>query len=338
MTPDNAASIYIDLKNYCGYVYCLTFPNGKKYVGQSTKQWKYRWAQHKSIKSGCSLLRHALTKYGSQNLVWEILGYAKSKPELNTLEASYINKLSTLAPSGYNLKSIEERTVYTDKTKEQIGVSNTITAALKKGIHLSREEALAQHKNKIHKSVDSNRKNSQAIDTGINVLSYITSLREANICLRASDYTYYIRSKDPVWSGELHKKLSDKARARGFIGCIRKPVICYETKEWFNCAPDVTRKYPHLSETKVYECCNERRKSTRGLHFYYANISEDKLQSLIQHWNSEKIQHCRKVQCLDTGIVYDSVKAAKRETGCYHIEAVCRGKRKVDHGLHWAYV
>lgn len=337
MTPDEATSFPIDLKTHCGYVYCLTFPNGKKYIGQCTRKWRHRWSLHKYNKSCCKAVHSAILKYGSANVQWEILSYADSKEELNFIESDYIRKLNTIAPNGYNLKTKDTRTVYSESTLIKMAISQTIISNKKKGVILSKEEAWNKHKEKMLKKLSQPRY-SQAIDTGINRLSYITSLRETNICLRSSDYTYYIRSKDPVWSGELHKKLSDKARARGFIGCIRKPVICYETKEWFSCAPDVTRKYPHLSETKVYECCNERRKSARGLHFYYANISEDKLQSLIQHWNSEKIQHCRKVQCLDTGIVYDSVHAAKRETGCYHIEAVCRGKRKADHGLHWAYV
>lgn len=48
----------------------------------------------------------------------------------------------------------------------------------------------------------------------------------------------------------------------------------------------------------------------------------------------------KRVRCIETGIVYDSIRQAERETGIDHssIRKVCQKKLKTTHGLHWEYV
>lgn len=334
MTPDEATSFPIDLKTHCGYVYCLTFPNGKKYIGQCTRKWRHRWSLHKYNKSCCKAVHSAILKYGSANVQWEILSYADSKEELNFIESDYIRKLNTIAPNGYNLKTKDTRTVYSESTLIKMSISQTIISNKKKGIILSKEDAWNKHKEKMLKKLSQPRY-SQASDTGINIISYITSLHRNEIFIKSHIYRHSEKTKIEGISPEVRAKLKIAARRRS-----SKRLVCYETGEIFACIPDVVEKYTHLNRTKISACCTGRCKSTHGMHFYYVDTPKDRLQHLINYWNSpiQQPQQRRKVQCLDTGIVYDSVHAAKRETGCHHIEAVCRGKRKADHGLHWAYV
>lgn len=48
---------------------------------------------------------------------------------------------------------------------------------------------------------------------------------------------------------------------------------------------------------------------------------------------------CRKVRCVETGVVYESSMDAQRKTGLFAtlIIRVCRGKQGTTGGLHWEY-
>lgn len=56
----------------------------------------------------------------------------------------------------------------------------------------------------------------------------------------------------------------------------------------------------------------------------------------LQGFCKEKIQ----VQCIETGIIYESMREAARQTGIsnIHIGQVCKGKNKTAGGFHWRYV
>lgn len=47
---------------------------------------------------------------------------------------------------------------------------------------------------------------------------------------------------------------------------------------------------------------------------------------------------CRKVICVDTNVIYSSIKEATLETNISNIGACCRGKIKHAGGYHWKYV
>lgn len=61
----------------------------------------------------------------------------------------------------------------------------------------------------------------------------------------------------------------------------------------------------------------------------YNNIYGKRLQSIS-----------KKVLCVETNKIYNSMKEAERDLGCdhSHISAVCRGKRKTCGGYHWKYI
>lgn len=50
--------------------------------------------------------------------------------------------------------------------------------------------------------------------------------------------------------------------------------------------------------------------------------------------------HDKKVRCIETGQIYDSVRQASRETGLNegNLASCCRGKRETCGKLHWEYV
>jgi len=98
---------------YKGIIYCAISPNGKRYIGLSTKSLNQRKSQHFSIfkKSPRNLyFYNALRKYGFDNFEWILLEEieADSKidllKDLKILESFYISKYNTSKKEfGYNL-------------------------------------------------------------------------------------------------------------------------------------------------------------------------------------------------------------------------------------------
>lgn len=89
-----------------GSLYTLTFPNGKVYVGITTRTVKARFASHvqqsRAGKSRC-VVHHAIAKYGKDSIKVETLATAGSYKELVALEVKAIADMRSRFPSGYNL-------------------------------------------------------------------------------------------------------------------------------------------------------------------------------------------------------------------------------------------
>ena len=49
---------------------------------------------------------------------------------------------------------------------------------------------------------------------------------------------------------------------------------------------------------------------------------------------------CKPVECVDTGVIYKSIKEASRSTGAYYsnISAACLGRRKLAGGFSFTFV
>lgn len=83
-------------------VYIYTFPNGKKYVGQTTQTLEMRAKQGEGYISSPAVY-NAIKKYGWSNLVIETFP-CSSKQEMNDLERYYIKLYNTTDNQyGYNL-------------------------------------------------------------------------------------------------------------------------------------------------------------------------------------------------------------------------------------------
>lgn len=87
-----------------GRVYRVTnLTNGKSYVGKTKETVRERWQRHCNLRGNVSLLQKAIAKYGAASFRVEEIATAVSKDALNSLEREWIQRLSTLAPNGYNL-------------------------------------------------------------------------------------------------------------------------------------------------------------------------------------------------------------------------------------------
>jgi group I intron endonuclease len=101
-----------------GYIYIFTFPNGKKYIGQ-TNNLKNRYRCHKKDNQ---LVDRAIRKVGWENVLRNEMEC--SEELLDETEKIWIKNFDTLHPKGYNLESGGNRNKHlSKKTKEMISKS-----------------------------------------------------------------------------------------------------------------------------------------------------------------------------------------------------------------------
>lgn len=101
-----------------GFIYVLTSPSGKSYIGQTTRPIKKRFNEHKKKDSGCRALNNAVEKYGWDMMkkVW----YECPDEYLDFDETFLINAMCTLSPDGYNIKEGGGNGKHTEATKKKM--------------------------------------------------------------------------------------------------------------------------------------------------------------------------------------------------------------------------
>ena len=87
-----------------GYIYCITSPSGKKYIGQTIRNYEKRFKEHCSLSNSCIILEKAIRKYGKDKMKFEILLIIDNEL-LNEYEIKFIDIYNTLEPNGYNIRT-----------------------------------------------------------------------------------------------------------------------------------------------------------------------------------------------------------------------------------------
>lgn len=93
------------LANIKGVVYAAEFPNGKYYVGKTTKKLKDRVRNHITkayFSGGKTKIERAIRKYGHKEIYWKILLHSTAEDKLNDMEIHYIKHYDTYK-DGYNM-------------------------------------------------------------------------------------------------------------------------------------------------------------------------------------------------------------------------------------------
>jgi group I intron endonuclease len=86
-----------------GYIYMLTSPSGKAYIGQTFRPIQTRLEEHETGKSsGCVAIYNAIQYHGWNN--FEKDWYECPDEDLNKHEELMVEVLRTLSPNGYNLR------------------------------------------------------------------------------------------------------------------------------------------------------------------------------------------------------------------------------------------
>jgi len=83
-------------------LYQLKFPNGKSYIGITSRNINVRFDEHCRAKSK-NLCQKAIHKYGKENISIAILAVTDNWELLCLAEMEAIEKFNTFKPNGYNL-------------------------------------------------------------------------------------------------------------------------------------------------------------------------------------------------------------------------------------------
>ena len=103
-----------------GFIYKVTSPSSKMYIGQTRRDPRRRWMQHCwSSSTGCAALKNAITKYGAENMKFEVIEEC-ADAMLNDREQYWIRELNTLRPHGYNLTTGGDACELSEETKTKI--------------------------------------------------------------------------------------------------------------------------------------------------------------------------------------------------------------------------
>jgi group I intron endonuclease len=84
-----------------GYIYILTSPNGKSYIGQTIRPIEKRFEAHQRD-SKCRVIYNAIQYHGWENFEKDY--YECPDNDLNFDEELLIREMGTLSPGGYNLR------------------------------------------------------------------------------------------------------------------------------------------------------------------------------------------------------------------------------------------
>jgi len=101
-----------------GYIYMLTSPSGKIYIGQTTHPIEKRFQQHQQKSSNCVAIYNAIQYHGWDN--FEKDWYECPDEDLNFDEELLVREMETLSPGGYNLKEGGDNGKMSAETKQKM--------------------------------------------------------------------------------------------------------------------------------------------------------------------------------------------------------------------------
>ena len=285
-------------------VYLLTdLTNSKKYVGKTTQMLKIRLSAHKCNKK--TRIGRAIRSHGWENFKVEILEECTTEAELDEREMYWIKTLNTRHPNGYNL---------TDGGEGSTGRKCS-------------EKVRTNHYKRAVRCIDTNEVFSSVKDAAEHLKISTNSICKVchGIAIRAGGLKFEY----------VDAPLSEEARARE-AAKKTKAVRCVETGVDYESIHDAAER-TGISRRHISGVCNGECKTTYGLHFEFVDDELRKQAELKRHKPNLRKKPAR---CLETGVEYESITAASKDTGILKdsISFACYGKLKTAGGYHWQFV
>lgn len=277
------------------------------YVGQTTQQIDKRFNSYKYLNEKRPI-NNAIKKYRWVN--FKKFVFYVHEENLDFFEIELIKRLNTQIPKGYNIESGGNRNKKLSlHTKKKISQSHKGEKNYWFGKTLSKEH--------IQKSSDAHK-------------GLIPWNKDKKVL---------------AITGKNHYKA--------------KQIICLETGEIFDCITHAALKY-NISHSDLVLCCKGINFTADNKHWsYYSNdfklptieeLSEriKKEQEII--FTNRSMGHkgkmpsyetrqklSKRVLCIETQEVFNSIKDAQKIKNISHISACCNGKRKTAGGHHWKF-
>lgn len=112
----------------------------------------------------------------------------------------------------------------------------------------------------------------------------------------------------------------------------RQKVICIETQKVYSSIVEAEKE---TGATNISLVVLKERETSGGLHWDY--YDEEKEYRLDNYIKKRVFHNQRRIICINTGIIYDSITQAQKETGVNNISSVCKGKFLTAGGMQWSY-
>lgn len=299
--------------------------NGKKYIGITGRDNpKWRWGQNGQKYHDSKYFYNAIQKYGWNNFEHIILFEKLTVQEAKEKEVELIAKYKTSERKyGYNI------TAGGDIYMPLRGKNNP-----RYGKHLSEETrkkiSIANQGKKLSpeslKKMSESLKKYYAAHPGCNSHPATLETRKKMVEL----INEYNKTHTPIRTGA---HLSEESRSQIAItraknGCAY-PVRCLETGKTYISLREASRDMD-ISKSSIADCCKHKCESVKGYHFEYINQENNKAKTHGQK---------KKVICIDTNKIYDSLADAARELGVdkNRIWASCQDEIKTAKGLNFQY-
>lgn len=219
-------------------VYMHVTPNGKRYIGITSKKPQYRWNGGKGYKPNKHFF-NSILKYGWKNIEHIIIAENLTKNDACAMEQELIKKYDTTnSQRGFNLSiGGESGSLGVKRSRENIEKLREIKKSQPswaKGKHFSQE-----HRQKI----------SQAL-TG----KHLTEEAKRKISIAHKGKETWIKGK--TMPDEVRKKTST-------------PIICIEINECFFGLMEAERQ-TGISHSNISNCLQGKRNTAGGYHWRYA--------------------------------------------------------------------
>jgi group I intron endonuclease len=106
-----------------GFIYCITSPSNKIYIGQTIRSVPKRIAEHAKCEGSCILLENAIQKYSIDCMQVETLLEVNDEM-LDEYETMFINMYNSIEPNGYNVRSGgSSKSTHSDLSRERMRVA-----------------------------------------------------------------------------------------------------------------------------------------------------------------------------------------------------------------------
>ena len=149
-----------------------------------------------------------------------------------------------------------------------------------------------------------------------------------------------LNEREIFWIREMNTKFPNgynktKGGSKTNASAGKYAVRCLTTGEVFD-SGSAAAQYFGISHSGISYVCRGDYPSLRGLKFEY--VDEEKRAAAEIRRNEKKIQS-KSVICVETAVVYSSIKDASRKTGigASNIGQVCHHLSKTAGGYHWAF-
>lgn len=286
--------------NYTVYIH-INKINGKIYVGLTCQKPTNRWGKNgQNYKN--KYFKNSIQKYGWDNFEHEIIASNLSENEAKNFEILLIEKLDTTNRLyGYNISKGG------DTGNGLSGINHPLYNVHKFGKN-------SPHYGKKHSQINKDK------------------MSEAHKLLTGELNHFYGKHH----SDETKEKISNKNKGKhvGKENIMAKPVICLETGiiyDTIKLAADENNTY----DSNIVSSCRMKRNKAGGMHWQYLKDYQDGIKIDI----FKNTGNSKKILCIETGVVYNSIKQASLEIGvdtsC--ISKVCNGTRKSTGGFCFKY-